>query len=362
MKKNLLIMMMMVLCAGFVSAQTINTVRGFVPGGSTGTEETYGVFGMPFGGIQPMDEFYEVSASLAQMQLVTDTVIVYLSWNDSYDLNGFELTADSIHTLLEEQTPDCPAQGLHGFIEHQMNNAAQYNYDSLVVLNVYVCPEFPEGTDNQYEVIVLNNRCWMKSNLRTETVLCSSTLDDFGQGNGPVQEVTNSLNPMQYKSELNEVTDNDLPTYGYLYNWADATQNQACNEEGFIQGICPCDWHLPTAEEVEPLFVLPAENLRVNGNWIVNGNNNLTGFSAEPAGFFNSTTNRFEGLFSETNFWYVSDCQTLTPGVLQLTYYCNTPLNPNRNENDGLSVRCVYDIEKAFEKCEEPIGPVVSRR
>ena len=36
MKKNLLIMMMMVLCAGFASAQTINTVHGFVPGGSTG--------------------------------------------------------------------------------------------------------------------------------------------------------------------------------------------------------------------------------------------------------------------------------------------------------------------------------------
>ena len=53
MKKNFLIMMIMVLCAGFTFAQ--NTVRGFVPAAGTGApgnnHQTYAVFGQMFGNI-----------------------------------------------------------------------------------------------------------------------------------------------------------------------------------------------------------------------------------------------------------------------------------------------------------------------
>jgi len=359
MKKNLLIIMMMVLCAGFVSAQTINTVRGFVPGGSTGTgnNATYVVIGQPFSmmSVANADAQAEVMVGLAQMQLITDTTMTVVGYKDGYHEHGLDLNAQELLEALDDLSTCSNGQveGYMGFLNFQKPNLAhnndnfEYYYDSLFVVKVFICPDSTKDAgDNKYEVIALNEKCWINSNLRT-TVAC---------GGGRVKG-------MIYNSELNKVTEDMLPTYGMLYTFAAATgaANNAdgvqCDEEtGYLQGICPCNWHLPTAEEMAPLFVLPAENLRVNGNWIVEGNNNLTGFSAEPAGFYNATFNRFEGLLTETDYWMVN-CDSLenpVQDVFQLIYSCNTPLKPKHSTDDALSVRCVYDIVREFDKCENP--------
>lgn len=357
MKKNLLIMMMMVLCAGFVSAQTINTVRGFVPGGSTGDNATYVVVGQPFSmmSVANADAQAEVMVGLAQMQLITDTTITVVGYKDGYHEHGLDLNAQELLEALDDLSTcsNGEVEGYMGFLNFQKPNLAhnndnfEYYYDSLFVVKVFICPDSTtDAAGNKYEVIALNEKCWINSNLRT-TVAC---------GGGSVEG-------MIYNSELNEVTEDMLPTYGMLYTFAAATgaANNAdgvqCDEEtGYLQGICPCNWHLPTAEEMAPLFVLPAENLRVNGNWIVDGNNNLSGFSAEPAGFYNATFDRFEGLLTETDYWMVN-CDSLenpVQDVFQLIYSCNTPLKPKHSTDDALSVRCVYDIVREFDKCENP--------
>lgn len=363
MKKNLLIMMMMVLCAGFVSAQTINTVRGFVPGGSTGADDnaTYVVIGQPFSmmSVANADAQAEVMVGLAQMQLITDTTMTVVGYKDGYHEHGLDLNAQELLEALDDLSTCSNEQveGYMGFLNFQKPNLAhnndnfEYYYDSLFVVKVFICPDSTQDkSGNKYEVIALNSKCWINSNLRT-TVAC---------GGGSVEG-------MIYNSELNEVTEDMLPTYGMLYTFAAATGattnadgilvGAQCDEEtGYLQGICPCNWHLPTAEEMAPLFVLPAENLRVNGNWIVEGNNNLTGFSAEPAGFYNSTSQRFEGLLTETDYWMIN-CEKLNEpiqDVFQLIYSCNTPLKPQHSSEDALSVRCVYDIVREFDKCENP--------
>lgn len=359
MKKNLLIMMMMVLCAGFVSAQTINTVRGFVPGGSTGAGDsaTYVVIGQPFSmmSVANADAQAEVMVGLAQMQLITDTTMTVVGYKDGYHEHGLDLNAQELLEALDDLSTCSNEQveGYMGFLNFQKPNLAhnndnfEYYYDSLFVVKVFICPDSTKDAgDNKYEVIALNEKCWINSNLRT-TVACGG----------------DSVKGMIYNSELNEVTEDMLPTYGMLYTFAAATgaANNAdgvqCDEEtGYLQGICPCHWHLPTVEEMAPLFVLPAENLRVNGNWIVEGNNNLTGFSAEPAGFYNATFDRFEGLLTETDYWMVN-CDSLenpVQDVFQLIYSCNTPLKPKHSTDDALSVRCVYDIVREFDKCENP--------
>lgn len=363
MKKNLLIMMMMVLCAGFVSAQTINTVRGFVPGGSTGAgnNATYVVIGQPFSmmSVANADAQAEVMVGLAQMQLITDTTMTVVGYKDGYHEHGLDLNAQELLEALDDLSTCSNEQveGYMGFLNFQKPNLAhnndnfEYYYDSLFVVKVFICPDSTtDAAGNKYEVIALNEKCWINSNLRT-TVAC---------GGGSVEG-------MIYNSELNEVTEDMLPTYGMLYTFAAATGattnadgilvGAQCDEEtGYLQGICPCNWHLPTAEEMAPLFVLPAENLRVNGNWIVEGNNNLTGFSAEPAGFYNATFDRFEGLLTETDYWMVN-CDSLenpVQDVFQLIYSCNTPLKPKHSTDDALSVRCVYDIVREFDKCENP--------
>lgn len=367
MKKNLLIMMMMVLCAGFVSAQTINTVRGFVPGGSTGDNATYVVIGQPFSmkSVANADAQAEVMVGLAQMQLITDTTMTVVGYKDGYHEHGLDLNAQELLEALDDLSTCSNGQveGYMGFLNFQKPNLAhnndnfEYYYDSLFVVKVFICPDSTtDAAGNKYEVIALNEKCWINSNLRT-TVAC---------GGG-------SVKGMIYNSELNEVTEDMLPTYGMLYTFAAATGattnadgilvGAQCDEEtGYLQGICPCNWHLPTAEEMAPLFVLPAENLRVNGNWIVEGNNNLTGFSAEPAGFYNATFDRFEGLLTETDYWMVN-CDSLenpVQDVFQLIYSCNTPLKPKHSSEDALSVRCVYDIVREFDKCENPTPPECS--
>ena len=335
MKKNLLIMMMMVLCAGFAMAQT--TVRGFVPGGSTGTGDnaTYVVFGVPFSTIDA-DGPKEMSVTLAQMQLVYDTVEDVISCGEDYNANGISLSADSIQSLVICNKEDKNQEGQRAYLKLQIPNGAQYRYDSLLVVNLYICPcTKTDDESNDYDIIALDSKCWFKSNMRRE---------DGGKG-------------LLYNSDMTEVQDDSI--YGRLYTWETVLKGDVCDNDGYLRGICPDGWHLPTVEEMGFLFGTPAENLRYDGNWVVEGNNNVTEFSAQPAGYYNASTQRFEGMFSETDFWMV-DCNKLnnnTQDVLQLVYSCNTPLRISRPVDDAISVRCVYDIIKKLEDCDTNNNP-----
>lgn len=343
MKKNLVIMLMMVLCAGFASAQTVSTVRGFVPGGSTGamnndTYATYATFGQPFA-TMVNNNGHEVTVGLAQMQLVTDSITDVVTCGQGYHKHGFDLTEEELQELLVQ----CENEGQRGYLRSQKPNVAvqDYYYDSLVVIDLYVCPCTTTVENEEYEVIALNGECWFKENMRN-----------------------NFAGSMLYTSELNSVDPADpeqLKTFGRLYTYEATISGAEVCEDGEIQGICPEKWHLPTVDEVDPLFTLPAENLRVDGHWIVDGNNNMTEFSAQPAGYYNSISQRFEGMLTETDFWMV-DCDNLNPEdnqlpVLQLIYSCNTPLKPNRPKEDAISVRCVYNIVKHLEDCDPNLNP-----
>jgi len=343
MKKNLVIMLMMVLCAGFASAQTVSTVRGFVPGGSTGamnndTYATYATFAQPFA-TMVNNNGHEVTVGLAQMQLVTDSITDVVTCGQGYHKHGFDLTEEELQELLVQ----CENEGQRGYLRSQKPNVAvqDYYYDSLVVIDLYVCPCTTTVENEEYEVIALNGECWFKENMRN-----------------------NFEGSMVYTSELNSVDPADpeqLKTFGRLYTYEATISGTEVCEDGEIQGICPEKWHLPTVDEVDPLFTLPAENLRVDGHWIVDGNNNMTEFSAQPAGYYNSISQRFEGMLTETDFWMV-DCDNLNPEdnqlpVLQLIYSCNTPLKPNRPKEDAISVRCVYNIVKHLEDCDPNPNP-----
>lgn len=343
MKKNLVIMLMMVLCAGFASAQTVSTVRGFVPGGSTGamnndTYATYATFAQPFA-TMVNNNGHEVTVGLAQMQLVTDSITDVVTCGQGYHKHGFDLTEEELQKLLVQ----CENEGQRGYLRSQKPNVAvqDYYYDSLVVIDLYVCPCTTTVENEEYEVIALNGECWFKENMRN-----------------------NFEGSMVYTSELNSVDPADpeqLKTFGRLYTYEATISGAEVCEDGEIQGICPDRWHLPTVDEVDPLFTLPAENLRVDGHWIVDGNNNMTEFSAQPAGYYNSISQRFEGMLTETDFWMV-DCNNLNPEngqlpVFQLIYSCNTPLRPNRPKEDAISVRCVYNIVKHLEDCDPNPNP-----
>ena len=333
MKKNFLIMLLTVFCAGFAFAQDDNTVRGFVPGGSTGngndTYRSYSVFGQVFGNIVSSSD-YEFAEGLAQAQLVGDTVELAVGCGDSVNIGPFTLTADSILNLF----PNC-ASPRDTFFTFQVPNVAVYNYDSLKVLHLFVCPcTVLDGDGNNYEVFAMKNLCWTKSNMRA-----ANTCENYTQGSA-IDSV------MAYSTETTPSL--DTTTYGLFYTWNAAIQGAVCdsNNNGLIQGICPCGWHIPTADEVDSCILhTPTNDLRaVNPEWVLPDEiTNSTKFSAQPAGYFNYAADRFEGYRSEADFWYLS--ANCTGASFQILYYCDMPKTEPRNvAKDAMSVRCVLDM------------------
>lgn len=331
MKKNFLIMLLTVFCVSFAFAQ-VETVNGFVPGAGTGTDandhQTYSVVGQVFGAIA--GDVYEVAEGHAQMQLVADTLLpIILKCGDAINVYPFSMvyTAEKIEEIF----------GLDGSFDTvltmQFPNVAPYNYDSLYVLQILGCNcKVKDNEANPYDVLLVNNICWTTPNLQSKKD-CDGADIEF----------------KQYSTEATDALDPNI--FGYLYTWEAATKGEDCgtDNDAFIQGICPCGWHIPTADEMAMWLSQSAASLRDNDpdNWIAGESTNENKFAAQPAGYFNSVTNRFEGYTTEADFWYVGE--NCTPASMQILYYCNVPMKLPRNPQDALSVRCAKDLNYDYE-------------
>lgn len=324
-------MLLTVFCAGFAFAQTTPdnaTVNGFVPGAGTGQDgqyQTYAVVGQVFGIIN-VENGYEVAAGHAQMQIEADTLLpIILKCGDAINVYPFNsvYTADKIAEIFGEDG------SFDTVLTMQFPNIATYNYDSLYVLQILGCNcKVKDKSNNQYDVLIENNICWTRTNMQSTTT-CEG----------------NEIDAKQYSTDATPSLDG--ATFGYLYTWAEATQNDEC-DSAYIQGICPCGWHIPTAEEMTLWLSQSAPALRANDpdNWIAGESTNESHFAAQPAGYFNSIANRFEGYTTEADFWFVGE--ECTPSAMQILYYCNVPMTLPRNANDALSVRCAKDLNYDF--------------
>ena len=326
MKKNFLIMLLTVFCVSFTFAQTTPddaTVNGFVTSAGTGMEgqyQTYAVVGQVFGAIT--GEVYEVAEGHAQMQIVADTLLpIILKCGDAinvYPFNSVYTAAKIVEIFGEEGSFDTT-------LTMQFPNVAEFNYDSVYVLRILGCNCKVKDKDNiSYDVLLENNICWTRTNLQSTTTCDNEEID-----------------AKQYSTDATPSL--DAATFGYLYTWAEATQDDEC-DSSYIQGVCPCGWHIPTAEEMAFWLAKSASALRANDpdNWISGLSTNESKFAAQPAGYFNYVANRFEGYTTEADFWYVGeDC---TPSAMQILYYCDVPMTLPRNANDALSVRCAKDL------------------
>ena len=155
----------------------------------------------------------------------------------------------------------------------------------------------------------------MRENLRTThysdgTIIASGTGSSYDQ-------------PYRYcpNNDANNVDD-----YGYLYNWKAVVRNEDVSQQ--VQGICPTGWHVPRDNEFETLknYVKAqsefqcgnnesyiAKSLASNSGWrnstyscaVGNNqfNNNATGFTAVPAGYYELNGNNCQGFGEGTHFW-----------------------------------------------------------
>jgi uncharacterized protein (TIGR02145 family) len=181
------------------------------------------------------------------------------------------------------------------------------------------CPSSVTDADGiSYETVVIVGYCWMKENLRTETA-----------------------GSMVYQSAMYPDVDANLQTFGRLYTWhaaAGGTDNPE-RVDGYVRGVCPNGWHLPTLAEINVLRTHAAEALYDDSKWMSTGDN-TSGFNALPAGMFNADAQRFESLGAHTYFH--GDTPATAFGI---EYYCCRIVPDISNSANAYSVRCVKDIE-----------------
>ncbi|MBQ6156303.1 MAG: Cna B-type domain-containing protein [Bacteroidales bacterium] len=170
-----------------------------------------------------------------------------------------------------------------------------------------------------YDVVKIDGYCWMAENLRKQTP-----------------------GALSYQSAISSDASANVAHYGYLYTWNEAAggTDNPVHVNGYVRGICPSGWHLPTTKEINVLRTNSAEFLKSTGDWVAPGFN-TTGFNALPAGFYNSTLSRFEGLHTITYFH--GDEYGEEFGI---TYHCCKLMIPeHESPGNGYSVRCVKDCE-----------------
>jgi hypothetical protein len=199
MKKNILSLIILATVAVMATAQTAPmTMRAFTAGGATMDNNSYGVFGQPIGDIVAQNG-YEVSAGVAQMQLVRDTTYVVMTQGDNYvDERGYVFP--NVQNPVQKSLKD----------SLYLVNGGIYRYDLVEYLYIWICDTMKDKAEPSilYPSVAIDGYCWTRENLRT-----------------------NLGTPMTYTSD--QYPNVDVEKYGYLYTLEDA------------KTLCPDGWYLP---------------------------------------------------------------------------------------------------------------------
>ena len=209
---------------------------------------------------------------------------------------------------------------------------------------------------NTYNTIQIGGQCWMKENLRT-TKFADGTFIEEGSS-------TSSTIPYRFIPDDNA---SNVPTYGYLYNWAAVMHGASSNDEtpSGIQGICPDGWHLPSDAEWSQLtdYVSSqsqywcdnnsnniAKALSSTTGWFTTttncdvGNdqssNNATGFNALPAGYATYGSGDFN---SKAYLWSTTLSPIMGLGYFSINFYSSAPDCDFACDFCSYSVRCLHD-------------------
>ena len=144
---------------------------------------------------------------------------------------------------------------------------------------------------NIYETVIIGEKIWLKENLKSL---------HYSDGT-PVPDV------VAYNND-----DSLGVIYGLLYTWDAAMKGS--NQPG-DQGVCPCDWHVPTDEEWTVLenylggSAIAGGKMKEAGteHWLPpnTGATNSSGFTGLPAGEFDAyfNPNKFWLLHTAAVFW-----------------------------------------------------------
>jgi len=191
------------------------------------------------------------------------------------------------------------------YVRAYASNTLGTAYGNQVSFNNFIngapCLNLPTVTyeGKTYNTVQIGNQCWFKENLNVGTRI-----------NGANDQTNNQIIEKYCYNDF----ESNCEIYGGLYQMGEAVQflNGASNNitwnpvpSGFIQGICPVGWHIPTDSEWDILVsFLGGESIaggkvKESGftHWASpnTGATNLSGFTALPSGYRDSFGN-FYGL------------------------------------------------------------------
>lgn len=223
--------------------------------------------------------------------------------------------------------------GLHGGDNRYVYHTADHGCDSLVHYYVQLCGGLVADADgNLYESRFVGPYCWTQRNMQTT---------HYNDGSDAVSHV--------YVSYDHPEASENLAVYGRLYSWYSAvglpensTESPAVTSNGgFVTGVCPQGWHIPTAQNLQSLLAFGSLALRSTNLWLVPGDNS-SGINLLPAGYYNALRDRYENLLGETALWssqsYPAEHTSLRA---YLNGYCEELMLEKYDSNYGFSVRCV---------------------
>jgi uncharacterized protein (TIGR02145 family) len=200
---------------------------------------------------------------------------------------------------------------------------------------------------NVYRTVKIGSQVWMAENLKVA---------HYRNGDA-IPEVTDSLIWQILTIGACCAYDNsaeNVPVYGYLYNWYAINDNR---------DIAPEGWHVPSDEEWKELEIYlgmsqseadesgergteEGGKLKATGTayWLYPniGASDLYGFSALPGGD-REHTGRFYGKFSRAMFWSVTESGTYYAVARGLRFHSSGIGRGDMNKISGLSIRLIRD-------------------
>ena len=274
--------------------------------------------------------------------------------NQSTDqtVNIATLTSEDVQSLINSSLAP---------MQQQMEDLQNRNNDLQNALdNVnFVCgtSTVKDCDGNEYNTVRIGDQCWMKENLRTTKYPDGSPITPGGTSNSTTEAyyydyTTSSL---------------DITLRGLLYNWPavmNGASSSAANPSG-VQGICPNGWHVPSDAEWTQLSDYVASQYACGGNdayiakalatttdWCESysecevgyhpEDNNATGFSAVPAGFFSNS--HFDGLSFSTPFASATAFNDGAAYRRTVGYAQTELLSGSSPKNMGFAVRCLREF------------------
>ena len=216
---------------------------------------------------------------------------------------------------------------------------------------VVICDAVTDIDGNKYDAVQIGEQVWMSMNMRTTRFADGTAIAEGSE----ISREEAYRYPSSNSNALN----------GYLYNWKAVMyegESSEANPSG-VQGICPDGWHLPSEAEWQQLtdylsshseYVCSgtgesvAKSLAYTREWMKCGlgctigcnleDNNATGFSAVPVGFYPGTYTNYG---YSAAFWTTTETDSISAMGVNLYVSDSLVRRTVCDKVGGFSVRCL---------------------